>query len=211
MSFIRNALSGHGMPPLSSFAAVNAGGRATTAVADAGGIQMLMSNGVAADDFRILKMAAPIPPYTLTVHVFSTLWNANYSGCGLIWRASSTGNIQTLGYHSYINSMNLLIRNESANNNGASPTFTTGSDLIAIAADVVIAAGPGIWFQLHDDGTTNRVFRFSNDGQTFQTLVTTGRTTTITPDEVGIFIGNVNNGGSAPNAAALFDSWRITS
>lgn len=178
--------------------------------ANAGGIQMSMSNGVAADDFRILKVAAPTPPYTLTVHTFSTLFNVNYSGCGIIWRESSTGHIQTLGYHAYLGSMNLLVRNESANNNGASPTYTTGSDLLTIGVDVVIAAGPGIWFQLHDDGTTNRVFRYSNDGQTFQTLVTTGRTTTITPNEVGIFIGNVNSSGTTTEAAALFDSWRIS-
>lgn len=210
MSFVRHALVPFGMPSLNSFTAVNAGGRATRVAANAGGIQMSMSNGAVADDFRILKTAAPTPPYTLTVHVFSTLYNTNYSGCGLIWRASSTGHIQTLGYHAYQSSMNLLIRNESANNNGTSPTYTTGSDLIGVSVDVVIAAGPGIWFQLHDDGTTNRVFRYSNDGQTFQTLVTTGRTTTITPDEVGIFIGNVNSGGTATEAAALFDSWWIT-
>lgn len=210
MSFLRNVLNPRGMPPISSFSAVNAGGRTTQAVATSGGIRMSMTNGTTADDFRILKVAAPTPPYTLTVHVFSTLWNTNYSGCGLIWRASGTGNIQTLGYHAYQGSMNLLIRNESANNNGNSPTYTTGSDLLGIGVDVVIAAGPGIWFQLHDDGTTNRAFRYSNDGQSFETLVTTGRTTTITPDEVGIWVGNVNAGGTATNATALFDSWWVT-
>lgn len=210
MSFVRNILNPYGVPALGTFTAINAGGRATTSVATASGIQMAMSNGTAADDFRSLVLSAPTAPYTLTVHVNSTLWNVNYSGCGVVWRQSSTGNSQFFGYHAYNNSMNLLIRNESANNNGTSPTYTTGTDLLTIANDTIIETGPGFWFQLHDDGTTNRVFRYSNDGQSFQNLVTTGRTTTITPDQVGLWIGNVNSGGNAPNALALFDSWWIT-
>lgn len=209
MSFVRNVLGGHGVPEINLFTAVNAGGRSTSSVAEAGGIRMHMTNGTTANDYRLLKMAAPAAPYTLTVHVLPTLWNVNYGGCGVLWRASSTGNSQFFGYHSYNASMNMLVRNESANNNGNSPTYTTGTDLLTIGANVVIAAGPGIWLQLHDDGTTNRVFRYSMDGQSFQTVITTGRTTTITPDEFGLWVGNVNSGGTAPNALALFDSWHV--
>jgi hypothetical protein len=209
MSFDRNRLISCGVPNLSALTAINAGGRATSVV-DNGGIYMSATNLTTADDFRSLKKSAPTAPYVFTVHLFPTLFNTNYSGAGVLWRASSTGNAQFFGVHAYQNSMNILIRNESASNNGASPTYTTGTDLITIGADVIIAAGPGVWLQMVDDGVTNRLFRYSLDGLNFLTLVTTGRTTTITPDEIGVWIGNVNSGGTATVASGLFDSWTVS-
>lgn len=210
MSYITNRLNTAGVPHLSTFQAINAGGRATI-VKDEGGILMQVTNGIAADDYRILKRPVPIPPYTFTVHVFPTLWNANYSGCGILWRQSSNGALQVWGVHSYNNAINLLCRNETANNTTASPTFTTSTDIgISPTNNVVSAMGPGLWLQLHDDGTTNRVFRVSMDGLNFVTVVSISRTSVITPDELGLFVGNVNSAGSAPQSSALFDSWIMT-
>jgi hypothetical protein len=192
-------------PLVNTLTAINAGGRSTTSTDTNGGFTMVCTNGTNADDLRILKRSATAP-YTFTVHLIPTLGNASYSSAGVIWRNSTSGNIQFCGIIHSSGATQLIWRNESANNNGTSPTYTTGTDVVSLATNASATLGNGLWLRLTDDNA-NRTLQYSNDGFTFFTVSTIARATGITPDEVGVFIGNANSGSTSAYSAAFFDSW----
>lgn len=199
-------------PPLvSTFSAVNAGGRTTTTTDSKGGILMVATDGANADDYRLIKKSTPGAAHTLIVHLLPSLEPLNYSGAGVCWRASSTGNAQFYGVIVNTNNAVLICRNESASGNGASPTFTTGTDLSSISLMNTASLGAGLWLKLADDGTTNRTFSVSTDGINWMVTATTGRTTTITPNEVGLWITpRATTGGTSTKATCFFDSFSLT-
>jgi hypothetical protein len=198
------------VPLTSSFVAINAGGRSTTESDSKGGIFMNMTNGVAADDFRLIKKSSPGGAYTHTVHMIPTIQAVNFSGAGILWRQSSNGTCQFFGIFwdtAVTGLVAVIIRTETASNTGASPTFTFSSDVLAPTVLLQSMFSLGIWLRQVDDGTTNRTWSYSLDGQNFVQLATTGRTVTITPDEIGLWVGNVNSAGGATQAQSFFDSW----
>lgn len=192
-------------PAVSGFSAINAGGRATTASDSKGGILLSAANGVSADDYRLIKKAAPAAPYTLTVHFWPMLDYRNYSGAGILWRQSSNGSCTFFGVIQNTGGA-FLTRNETASGTGASPTFTLSSDIVSASTNEVIRYGAGVWLRLEDDNT-NRKFHYSTDGQNWIQLASVLRTSFITPDEIGLWIAPTVVAGTGTQASAFFDSW----
>lgn len=204
---IVDAVLGTQPPEASTWTLVKASGRATT-FTDAGGtLAMKMTNGVAgADDIRIAKRAAPGAFYRMTVHMLPALEGKNYSSAGVVWRESATGKIQCFGVVWNNNTIMLVLRNETASDAGAAPTFAVGADLIALASHPEVSLASGLWLQLEDDHAATRTARYSSDGVHFIDVASTPRATTLTPDEIGLFVAQINTAGAATQAAALFDS-----
>jgi len=194
-------------PDISTFTQILAGGRTLAQAADQkGGLVIQMTNGTTADDYRLLVQSTPATPYTITAFILPTLQANNYSCMGLCWRQSSTGNMQVFGIVDD-NGPTFYWRNESANNSGSSPTYTTGTDIITVTSQSAYftQAGNGIWLRISDDGT-NRSVSYSVDGLNFIQLGSQARTTTITPDQWGVFVGNATSAGTATQAMAYFAS-----
>jgi hypothetical protein len=196
---------------VSTFTAINAGGRAITATDVKGTLSMVMTNGIGADDFRILKKAVtPLTTYSLIVHMYPTLVNTNYSGAGVCFRESSSGKTSHFGVIMSGGTVNIIWRNETANNTGASPTFTTGTDIVGLTADTGFVdfnlSQNGIWLKISDDGVNRTASYCVHDDLDWIQFGSVGRTVTFTADEVGLWVGNANNTGTAASAKAVFDS-----
>ncbi len=199
-------IPGTSTPAVSGLTSILAGGRAVTLSDSKGGIFMQATNATTADDYRIAKKAYPGGSYTMTVKVRPMLTAASYSGCGICWRQASNGYINTFGLVMVAGVVQMICRNSTANNATASPTYTLSTDPVTLANAGNAALTDGIWLRLTDD-TTNRLWHYSYDGQNFIQFGTVGRTSFLTPDEVGIWVGNAYNTGTATNAGAFFESW----
>lgn len=191
-------------PAVSAFTQRNAGGRTTTWSDYRGGILGTLSDGTSAEDLRTLCKSAPAAPYTITVHMLPLLGAAQYPLMGLCWRNSTSGNVEIFGLFgsSVTNVLYMNHRKVTASNNGTSPTYTLSTTGDALADHMGL--GAGVWLQISDDNT-NRIMRYSVDGQNYRTYTAVTRTTFMTPDEVGIYIGN--GPGSNTLATCLFTSW----
>ncbi len=194
-------------PAVSTLTAINAGGRSTTLSDSLGGILMKMTNGAAADDYRLAKIAKPSSSYSFTVHMYPMLNSAINAAAGICFRTSASGNCTFFGIVTAVAGTSyLMIRNETASGTGASPTFTFSSDALAAAICQPMMWGDGIWLRITDDGTTNKSFHYSHDGINFVQMFSVGRTSFATPDEIGIFVANIVS-PSTNNGMAFFSSW----
>lgn len=197
-------------PPVAGFTAIDATPGAVASWTDSKGGILGTVTGLSpsVNDLHLLVKAAPATPYSQIVHFFPRIQNGNFSGCGVVWRESSTGNIQTfnINFSTPTNDLNLLARNWTE---AAGPVYTLSSDALPVNRDYsFIHSGNGIWLRLADDGV-NRTYAYSTDGTNFLTLVSTIRTSFITPDEIGLMIGNMSNTGEVGlnSAAAFYDSF----
>ncbi len=198
-------------PAVAGLTVIQAGGRSTTVSDSKGGLLMSMTNGTGADDFRIAKKSTPAAAHTFIVHVTPILHSADYSGCGVCWRASGTGHCKFFGVTLNAGTIKAIARYETASVSTASPTFTFSNDTpLTVVSQPEMTFGAGMWLKLVDDGTTNRTYHYSLDGQNYIQMATEGRTANITPDEVGVWVANVFNTGTATKATAFFDSWTLT-
>lgn len=198
-------------PAVSTFTAINAGGRTTTSTDSYGGILMVATDGTTAEDYRLRKKTAPVAAYTFTVHMVPTLPEGNYPGAGICWRASATGNTIFFGVLGYASTgfggLSLMCRYCTASSAGASPTFTSSADKVAIEG-LPFAGTGGIWLRMIDDLATTRTFQISADGINFVTILSEARTTSITPDEIGLWIApRVASNGATTAATAWFNSY----
>lgn len=200
-------------PAIANFSQYLAGGRSTTISDSTGSILMSFSNPNNSEDVRCMTKAAPVSgSYTVTVHVRPTVLSALVSGFGLVWRASSSGNINAFGIimnTSTITVPEFCARYSTASGTGGSPTYTfSGSNRITLAASLGACFGDGIWLQMTDDRSATRTWRFSMDGKHFLDIGSQSRTQDFTPDEIGLWVGNITSTSGA--VAALFDSWEVT-
>jgi hypothetical protein len=197
------------IPPVASVTAIQAGGRATTMVDLGGAIFMDGTNAGNAEDYRILKLAAPATPYVHTVHFIPTMSSLNYCGSGICFRNSTNGNCVFFGpiYNSAISGgVTMIIRNDGASNNGASPTFGITSDLFVFPERLMLMFGNGLWLRQADDGT-NLTWSWSLDGFRFAQLFSTTRVSVSIPNEIGIWVAPSVNGNPSLQSQALFTSW----
>jgi len=120
--------------------------------------------------------------------------SANTSSFGLVLRESSSGKLVQyatglatgFGRQQYVNNLN-------------SPTSYSSTP----GGIIGIESGNPIWLRIVDDGT-NRRFRFSYDGVNFYEIFANGRTSFITPDQIGFYIDSV---GLANTATINCISW----
>lgn len=196
-------------PAVAGFTAINAGGRTTTSTDSFGGIKMVAIDGANVSDYRLRKVTAPVVAYSLTVHLVASL-PFNYAFAGICWRNSTTGNCIVFGLITYTSTAfgggDIFARYITADSNGASPAYTDSTTKILDALPPLGTGG--IWLRLTDDLATTRTYEVSLDGINYLTLLSEARTTSITPDEIGLCIApRAAVNGSATQACAWFNHW----
>lgn len=148
----------------------------------------IVAPAVSGPNLRILKIAAPSTPYTITAGFTPFTFSDNTYSFGAVWRQSSDGKLIEVG-------------NNVSGNFGAgqwrvskfdSPTSFNSHYKTANAS---FATGPVVWIRIADDGT-NRISSYSADGDSFFQFHSVGRTDFLTADEVGweLNVENTTNG-----------------
>lgn len=173
-------------PVLSDFAWVNQG----SAVADTsrGGISLRDTNLVGGTALRILKRAAPSPPYNIDVMVLPNIFPSTVvRQVGLCWRQSSTGRLHTFQYQSGPE-QSFFLRTSKYN----SPTSFNADYLTQTLPDEMHAA---VFLRIQDSGSF-RVSYWSMDGINWVAVHSVSRTDFLTADEWGFFINVEAAGGS---------------
>ena len=124
---------------------------------------------------------------------------ANATQWGLCWRESGTGELITVGIQ-LINTGVVRV----VSYDWASPTDGAPSANFEFVGSSHM---PTSWIRLTDNGT-NRISQISADGQHWLTLLTEGRTTFLTADEVGFFA--YQSSTAVPDPVATLLSWAQT-
>lgn len=201
-------------PAASTWSLINA--VLNTSFSDSAG-GLLFSGSVAAGSALVAKNTAPATPYSITAHIIPN-WGAgnnaasfNFCYGGICWRETSTGNLHVFAptYATtvsgiYINTFRFLI----ASGTGSSGITYTNSTDFSFTPLTSNLQSTGIWVKGTDDGT-NRIVSYSSDGINFTQFHSITRTTSITPNEVGIVVGNYATAGQSTNPNTFFSSVRI--
>ena len=178
-------------PILGDFAWINQG--AATVDDTYGGIFMT-APAVAGDQFRILKLATPSTPWTLTVALTPQLFKYNNNQCGIGYRQSSDGKLVSFTVAG--NAPELVI------NKWNSPT-SWNSGYQSINWNPLGA--PVIWLRLEDDGV-DRIMSWSLNGAYWTEQHSVGRTDFLTADEVFMYVDSSN---ATYPVSCLFLSWLL--
>jgi hypothetical protein len=160
------------------FTAVNQGGASLTATKNGA---YLDAPATTPQSLRIWKRSAPGTPYTRTVALLPLMTpTATYgSGAvGMCFRDSAGGGLVTFNIQPQAVSGDPIIQVMS----WSSPTASAGTYY-----NKTWRQSFPLFLRIGDDGTTNRTFAISFDGQNFVTVESHSRTNAITADEVGIF------------------------
>jgi hypothetical protein len=204
-----NGRRGKKVTAVSTWTAINAGGRATTNSDTGGAIYMNAANITTAEDLRILKKTSPAAPYTVTAHLRPTTHGGTYGGVGLVFRQASNGYVRAFGVIGG-GFLNFIVRAYTANNNGVSPTFSTSADLTppGTLGAPTFGLQNGLWLRIADDNV-NQLFSWSGDGQNFTQIASVDRTTTLTADEYGFGVWNMSSGAQATYSSVLVSSLEV--
>jgi hypothetical protein len=189
--------SHHGKEPIDGdFAWINQGG-ATTDTTQGGVYLNAPASG--ADNLRIRKKAAPSTPYTITAAYLPAMIPMGFGGCGLCWRQSSDGKVIVFGTSNNGTTYLASWTQKWTNATTFSATYVmTFENMNWFWRDIV-------WVRLKDDGTT-RFSQVSQDGKTWFTAHSVGRTDFMTADEVGFWSLAPAGLGTQPTAMWLL-SW----
>ncbi len=198
-------------PAVAGFTTYQAGGRSTTVSDSKGGILLAMTNGAAANDWRLITKATPGSSFTATAHLTPMLLDTNYSGAGICTRAAADGMCTFFGIALINQRPNLMVRRETANNTSTSPTYSFAADILTLQDHFELSYGEGLWLRETEGSLGSRTWEYSLDGQNFilvctQTISGSGMTA---PDQAGMWVGQINSAGSAAQAIAFFDSWTL--
>ena len=180
-------------PDIADFTWVNQGGASTNS--GAWGIYMYepASGG---DNNRVLKMALPAAPYTLTAAFNTIQYEYNYHNAGICLRESGSGKLVTLTISSVATVTDII-----------NTKFNSPSSWSGVYKQYRPSPAANLWWLQIEDDNTNRITRYSTDGINYEQVHSVGRTDFITPDEAGICL-NVNN-VTLPSAAT-FVHWSFT-
>jgi len=165
----------------SGFAWINQGG-ATEDSSD--GVLILSVPTNSGDSLRIRKKTAPTPPYKVITFFAPTFKSQNFYNIGLCLRQSSDGKVIFFGYYRNNGSLIGVVRFNS-------PTSFNSTTITRTTNDLGGCCIKGFWLRIEDDNT-NRKFQLSVDGINWTDLLSEGRTTFMTADEIG-YLGNSNN------------------
>lgn len=185
-------------PDSSAFSWVNQGSAAVATTN--GGIFLSTPDGGAGAEARIRVMSAPATPYTVTAAFMTNNPVLSYRECGLLFRQSSDGKLAT--FATYFQ-------------NGPLPRIESKKWSAANFPGAVYASHDMggtrqlYWFQISDNGT-NRICRWSQDGQNWIPFHTVGRTDYLTANQVGFFVNCQNTSGAFDTADMTLLSWKIT-
>jgi len=179
---------------------------------------LLFNGDCAAGTFFTAKKTAPATPYSITAHFLPT-WNSttnnianlNYGTAGICWRQTSNGNIHLGGvvFATTITGVyGTIFRLLPASGTGSSGITYTNSTDFNFPPQISQLSNHGVWIKGTDDGT-NRIVSISGDGSLFKPVYSVARATSVTPDEVGIVVGNYATAGQTINPTTLFTSVEI--
>lgn len=132
-------------------------------------------------DVHLRKKNAPATPWTLTAAFLSRGTSLTNSCCGILVRQSSDGKLATWGTFQDSNTRFVGFNLNSPTSHSATHTDTTRQ-----------CRSPVVWLRIADNGT-NRLYQFSINGLTWETITSVTRTSFLTADEIGFY---VNRGGS---------------
>jgi hypothetical protein len=179
---------------------------------------LLFSGTVATGSALVAKKTAPATPYSITTHMLinwggtgsnASSWNFCYAG--ICWRETSTGNLHvfapchaTTAAGTYVNTYRLL----TASGTGSSGITYGNSTDFNITQLTSNLQNNGIWLKATDDGV-NRIVYYSGDGVNFTQFHSITRTTSVTPDEIGIIAGNYVTSGQSVVPNTFFTSVKI--
>ena len=166
-------------PDDTQFTWVNQG---TATYTKAKGTILLSKSAEAGNNLRMLVKSAPATPYTITTLFSPGVLTANFSTCGLVFRASGAG---TIAVNCIVWSSGFLF--SSAKYNSAT---SFNSNYVTISP----MHSNFIWLRIRDDGT-NRYCDYSRDGLNWINYHSVGRTDFLTADQVGFFVDS-NGGGN---------------
>lgn len=170
-------------PPIDSdFTWVNQGG--ASVVADSQKIFLRAPLGVSTN-LRIRIKSAPATPYTITAAFLDANLGKNYASCGLIFRESGSGKLNTMA-HTVFNagdSAALEIVKFTNPTLYSSPHYVTALPLTPVGL---------VWYRIADNGT-NRIFSVSPDGVNWIQVFSVTRTDFLTADQVGFYAETTNN------------------
>lgn len=180
---------------------------------------LLFNGSCTTGTHQVAKVSAPATPYSITVHMLNS-WGVggssnasswNFCTAGICWRETATGNLHVFGpcyattvSGTYINTFRLL----TASGTGTSGITYGNSTDFNFAQLLSNAQNPGIWLRGTDDGA-NRIVSYSGDGINFTQFGTVTRTTSVTPNEVGIYAGNYASAGQTTTPTTFFTSVKI--
>lgn len=172
-------------PVLESFAWVNQGG-ATALRTSNKGIQ-IRAPANTGDNMRILIQPCPAVPYVVTAFFQIDLPNINARIGGMCWRESGSGKL-ACGPSVVRSNVFTDSKFESSNFNSPS-SFNTATALVFHYA----ASGSAVVGMRAQDDGTNRIASFSVNGSQWETLLSEGRTSFITADQIGWFANCTSN------------------
>lgn len=181
----------HVKPVLSAFSWVNQ--NTTTATEEDFGISMAQPRTTAG--WGLLVQAAPATPYEIVARFNFMLRVVGDAQVGFCWRDSSSGQLHFVRFeqNSGIPDPAIVAWNSASSYN----SNTQNNERIYPTPR---------WVKLADDGT-DRSIHFSQDGMTWSRLWSGGRTTFMTPDQVGFGIGNFLNTTPYIDALLTVLSW----
>ena len=157
-------------PPVSGdFAWVNQGSASITTTY--GGVYMIVPYG-SSPNHRFMKKSAPSTPYIITAAILPGGHGVNYNRCGLYFRQSSDGKLNSFGM---VYAGGWIIESVKWN---SETSYNAGYKSIGIPLSGIL------WLRIADDGT-NRICSWSPDGQNWEIIHSVGRTDFLTADEVG--------------------------
>lgn len=180
-------------PSVSSLNWVNQG--TATAVDQNGGIYMT-APALAGHNIRMLVESAPSAPYNFTVGFLPLLYPTASANAGVIFRDSSSGKLNR--WITYYSGGNLKLYAGYHTD----PQTPAGS---FVDTPVPLGMNNIIWLRIRDDGTTNRIYSYSVDGNNFLTMYTESRTNNFTANQIGITTESQQASGPA---SALFVSYK---
>lgn len=178
---------------------------------------LIFNTSYAAGVMHVAKVTAPATPYQITAH-FIPLWAAadnptsfNFATTGICWRQTSNGNLHVFGpvHATSVTGIHASVfRLLTASGSGTSGITYGNSTDFNFPNLLSNQMSHGIWVRGIDDGVNRSVY-YSTDGQNFQRIYQVARTTSVTPDEVGIYTGNFATAPQTINSTALFTSVEI--
>lgn len=166
-------------PVNGDFAWVNQGSASVTTTNGGIFLRAPVSSGV---NLRLRKKSAPATPYTITAAFLPSVVASNYQSCGLFFRESGSGKLETWETNASTGSFQRVANR-----------FTDATTYSATAISIPDLRAGGLCFlRIGDDGA-NRKAWVSADGQNWILLFTVARTTFLTANEVGFFVNDQTN------------------
>jgi|SRR5579872_901736 len=190
-------------PALGSWTQVNGTGATFSTLA---GAINILANANSSNDRKILAMAAPATPYTITALLVPDIYAQQFNAIGVGWRDSSTDHQAFICFNDGGSSTAGGAQGEielRSVNSLSSTGFYSG--YVTLVASTVPAF---IWLRIRDDGT-NRIVSYSHDGLFFRQIHSIARTTDVAnPNQVMFFAESIN---ATYQAAVTLLSWAVTS